>query len=87
MTTYYTVIACGLLCALIYSGLLIATTMRSPSVNSLSARLAGSFIRIGIVLYAFVYVLHSSLNHLILMVGVFFVTVWVIMIAYKHMHA
>lgn len=85
MITHYTAIAIGLLCALIYSGLLIATTMRSSSVNSLTARLAGSFIRMGIILYAFVYILRSSLNHLILVVGVFFVTVWVIMIAYKHM--
>lgn len=87
MITHYTAIAIGLLCALIYSGLLIASTMRSSFVDSLTTRLMGSFIRIGIVAYAFVYVLHSGLNQLILTVGVFFIAVWVIMIAYKNMRA
>ena len=85
MINSYTAIALGFLCALVYSGLLIVATVRSSFVAQLPARIVGSFVRIGIIVVASAYVLRSGLNNLILMTGVFFVSVWIIMIAYKRM--
>lgn len=85
MITFAFALITGIFLAAIYWGLLIVPTIGSfPFFSQPLVRMVmGSMVRLGVVALAAVCMLHYGLNHLILMMIVFYTALVVIMIAYK----